>query len=232
MHTYRAKFSFLVCIGLLWVPIGPRVLGEQGTRIDSPAKTDNVALSTPIVKAWQHLAVGVPVYVLDDLTATRGWLDRALVQYVGVQTGIWHIHIEPGYSVFRIYPYLAEGDRQPRVYQGIVLKVAGHLSAAELIAAIRERKATVVIDEYDLFGKGVSVQKYSRRKGQVPRRNSDSARPSNKSLDASGGSVFCNWLGGANVALMRAAASTPTLGSFALWRIITDGSGTIDLSWR
>ena len=174
MRTYRAKFSFLVCMGLLWVPFGPWVSGVHGARIDSPAKKDHVALSTPIVKAWRDLAVGVPVYVLDDRAATKGWLDRALVQYVGFQTGIWHIHIEPGYSVFRIFPYLAEGDRQPRVYQGIVLKVAGHLSAAELIAAIRERKATVVIDEYDLFGKGVSVQKYSRPKGHVLGRDSDS----------------------------------------------------------
>lgn len=174
MRTYRAKFTFLVCMGLLWVPIG--------ARIESPAKTDHVALSTPIVKAWQHLAVGVPVYVLDDLAATKGWLDRALVQYVGFQTGKWHINIEPGSSVFRIYPYLAERDRQPRAYQGIVLKVAGQLSAAELIAAIRERKATVVIDEYDLFGKGVSVQKYSRRKRHVPGRDSDSprGRPTNR----------------------------------------------------
>ena len=176
MHTCRAKFSFLVCLGLLWVPFCPWVSGAQGTRIASPAKKDHVALSTPIVKAWQDLAVGVPVYVLDDLAATKDWLDRALVQYVGFQTGIWHIHIEPGYSVFRIYPYLAVGGRQPRAYQGIVLKVAGRLSAAELIAAIRERRATVVIDEYDLFCKGVSVQKYSRRKEDVPRRDSDSPR--------------------------------------------------------
>lgn len=176
MHTYKAKFSFLVCLGLLWAPFGPWVSGGQGASIDSPAKTDHVALSTPIVKAWQGLAVGVPVYVLDDLAATKGWLDRALVQSIGFQTGIWHIYIEPGYSVFRILPYLAEGDPQPRAYQGIVLKVAGHLSAAELIAAIRERKATVVIDEYDLFGKGVRVQKYSRRKRHVPGRDSDSPR--------------------------------------------------------
>jgi hypothetical protein len=183
MHTYRAKFSFLVCMGLLWVPF-VWVSGAQGAGIDSPAKKDHVALSTPIVKAWQDLAVGVPVYVLDDLAATKGWLDRALVQYVGFQTGIWHIRIEPGYSVFRIYPYLAEGDPRPRAYQGIVLKVAGRLSAAELIAAIRERKATVVIDEYDLFGKGVSVQQYSRRKGHVPRRDSESPRGSPTKLTA------------------------------------------------
>ncbi|HYR75967.1 MAG TPA: hypothetical protein VEM96_08995 [Pyrinomonadaceae bacterium] len=34
----------------------------------------------------------------------------------------------------------------------------------------------------------------------------------NKSLDASGGSVFLNLLGAAKGALMRAAASTPPLG--------------------
>jgi len=38
----------------------------------------------------------------------------------------------------------------------------------------------------------------------------------NKSLDASGGSVFLNLLGAAQGALMRAAASTQTLGRFIL----------------
>ncbi len=38
--------------------------------------------------------------------------------------------------------------------------------------------------------------------------------PPNKSLDASGGSVFCNLLGAAEGALIRAAASTPPLGVF------------------
>jgi hypothetical protein len=36
--------------------------------------------------------------------------------------------------------------------------------------------------------------------------------PSNKSLDASGGSVFLNSLGAAEGPLIRAAASTQTLG--------------------
>jgi hypothetical protein len=37
-------------------------------------------------------------------------------------------------------------------------------------------------------------------------------KPSNKSLDASGGGVFRNLLGAAQGALIRAAASTPPLG--------------------
>jgi len=37
---------------------------------------------------------------------------------------------------------------------------------------------------------------------------------SNKSLDASGGSVFCNSLGAAKGALIRAAASTQPFGAF------------------
>jgi hypothetical protein len=39
--------------------------------------------------------------------------------------------------------------------------------------------------------------------------------PYNKSLDASGGSVFCNLLGAAEGALIRAAASTQTLAVFS-----------------
>ncbi len=38
--------------------------------------------------------------------------------------------------------------------------------------------------------------------------------PPNKSLDASGGSVFLNLLGAAKDALMRAAASTQTFGFY------------------
>jgi hypothetical protein len=44
----------------------------------------------------------------------------------------------------------------------------------------------------------------------------NSTAASNKSLDASGGSVFLNWRGAAKRALIRAAASTQTLGVFSL----------------
>ena len=146
------------------------------------------------MKAWQNLEVGDPVYALDDLAATKGWLDRASVQYIPLQTGIWHIYIEPGYSVFRIYPYWAEGDPQPRIYQSIVLKVAGHLSEAELIAAIRERKETVVIDEYELIGKDISIQKYSRRKRHVPGgiRIAHAGRPTTRWTGAAGACFTSN----------------------------------------
>ena len=46
---------------------------------------------------------------------------------------------------------------------------------------------------------------------------------SNKSLDASGGSVFLNLLGAAKGALIRAAASTPTFGIlFTKRRLLCD----------
>jgi hypothetical protein len=71
--------------------------------------------------------------------------------------------MEPGYSVFRIYPYLSKASPQPGVFQGIVLKVKGTLSVEDLLAAMRNRTPTIKIDEYDLFGgDGVSVQRYSR----------------------------------------------------------------------
>lgn len=93
----------------------------------------------------------------------KDWLERALIQRIEFQTGLWYIWIEPGYSVFRIYPYLSKGSPQPSVYQGIVLKVKGTLSAEDLLAAIRNRTPTIKVDEYDVFGAdGVSVQRYSR----------------------------------------------------------------------
>ena len=89
---------------------------------------------------------------MDDAVATKDWLGQALIQRIDFQTGICHIWIEPGYSVFRIYPYLSKSSPQPRVYQGIVLKVKGTLSVDDLVAAIRSRTPTVKIDEYDVFG--------------------------------------------------------------------------------
>jgi hypothetical protein len=125
--------------------------------------TDHVRLSTPVVKAWREIPVGSPVYALGDAVGANDWLERAMVQHIEFQTGIWNIWIEPGYSVFRIYPYLAKGSPQPSVYQGIVLKVNGTLTVEDLLAAIRSRTPAVKIDEYDVLGgDGVSVQRYSR----------------------------------------------------------------------
>jgi hypothetical protein len=125
--------------------------------------TDHVRLSTPIVKAWSKIPVGSPVYALDDAVGAKDWTQRALVQHIETQTGLWHVWNEPGYSVFRIYPYLSNSSPQPSVYQGIVLKVNGTLSVPDLLAAIRNRTPTIRIDEYDVFGAGnLSVQKYSR----------------------------------------------------------------------
>jgi hypothetical protein len=127
-------------------------------------ETDHVRLSAPIVKAWREVPVGSPVYALDDAAGTKDWLQRALIQRIEFQTGIWYVPIERGYSVFRIYPYLSKDSPQPIVYQGIVLKVNGTLSVDDLLAAIRNRTPTIKIDEYDVFGAGgVSVQRYSRR---------------------------------------------------------------------
>jgi hypothetical protein len=126
-------------------------------------ETDHVRLSTPVVMAWREIPVGSPVYALDDAVGAKDWLKRALIQHIEFQTGKWHIWIEPGYSVFRICPYLSKGSPQPSVYQGIVLKVKGTLSVEDLLAAIRNRTPTIKIDEYDVFGTdSVSVQRYSR----------------------------------------------------------------------
>jgi len=129
-------------------------------------ETDHVQLSTPVVKAWREIPVESSVYALDDAVGTKDWLERALIQHIEFQTGKWDIWIEPGYSVFRIYPYLFMGSPQPSVYQGIVLQVKGTLSVEDLLAAIRNRTPTIKIDEYDVFGPGsASVQRYSRPHG-------------------------------------------------------------------
>ena len=126
-------------------------------------ETDHVRLSTPVVKAWREIPVGSPVYALDDAVKAKDWRQRALIQRIDFQTGIWHIWIEPRYSVFTIYPY-AKGSPLPVAYQGIVLKVNGTLSEGDLIAAIQNRTATVKIDEYDVFAadSSLNVQRYSR----------------------------------------------------------------------
>ena len=127
-------------------------------------ESDYVRLSTPVVKAWREIPVGSPAFALDDAVSAKDWLQRALIQRIDSQTGIWHIWIEPGYSVSRIYPYASKTSPLPVAFQGIVLKVNGTLTEDDLIAAIRNRTSTVRIDEYDVFAAdtSLSVQRYSR----------------------------------------------------------------------
>jgi hypothetical protein len=137
---------------------------DESAQSSLPAtQPDHFRLSTPVVKAWREIPVGSPVFALDDAAQAKDWLERALIQPIEFQTGIWYIWIEPGYSVFRIYPYLSKGSPQPSAYQGIVLKVKGTLCVEDLLAAIRDRTPTIRIDEYDVFGAdSVSLQRYSR----------------------------------------------------------------------
>jgi hypothetical protein len=138
-------------------------LAQQLAPCESNEDVDYIRFSTPIVKAWEQIPVGSAVYALDDAAGTKHWLKRALVQRVDSQTGIWNILIEPGYSVFRIYPYQSKDSPQPCVYQGIVLKVNGDLTVDGLLAAIRLRTTTTKIDSYDVFGgDGLGIQRYSR----------------------------------------------------------------------
>lgn len=144
-------------------PWGLPPIEDERAQSSSPAtQPDHLRLSTPVVKAWREIPVGSPVYALADTAQAKDWMDRAWIQSIKFQTGIWYIRIEPGYSVFRIYPYLSKQNSEPSVYQGIVLKVKGTLSVDELLAAIRNRTPTIRIVEYDVFGAdSVSVQRYS-----------------------------------------------------------------------
>jgi len=166
--TMRTVLGPSVALMLLLCALAPISYAQQSTTAKKPPKasaqaSDHIRLSSPVLKGWREIAVGSPVYALDDAAGTKDWLQRARIQRVTAQTGIWHIWIERGYTVFGICPYLSEKDPEPPVYQGMVVKVNGDLSVADLIAAIRNRSSSVRIDEYDVFGKhGLSVQRYSR----------------------------------------------------------------------
>ena len=146
----------------LWT-FGNASLAQQLAPCKSKQDADYIRLSTPVVKAWGQIPVGSAVYALEDAAGNKDWLKSALIQRVDAQTGIWNILMEPGYSVFRIYPYQSKDSPQPCVYQGIVLKVNGVLTVDDLLVAIRNRITATKIDSYDVFGGvGVEVQRYSR----------------------------------------------------------------------
>jgi hypothetical protein len=67
-----------------------------------------IRLSTPVVTAWQQVPVGSPISALDDAAESKEWLTKSLFQRIDAQTGIWNILMEPGYSIFRIYPISIE----------------------------------------------------------------------------------------------------------------------------
>jgi hypothetical protein len=164
-HAIASQAALIVALqsasSLAYVPAS--AAQQPISRSPKREETDHVRLLTPVVKAWREIPVGSPIYALDDAVGAKDWLERAVIQHIEFQTGRWYIWIEPGYSVFRIYPYLSKGSPQPSVYQGIVLKVKGTLSVEDLLAAIRNRTPTIKIDEYDVFGAdSVSVQRYSR----------------------------------------------------------------------
>ena len=155
-----ARILLLVAVTFAYATVS---FAQTPARSHKREELDHVRLSTPVVKAWREIPIGSPVYALDDAVGAKDWLKRALIQHIEFQTGRWNIWIEPGYSVFRIYPYLSEGSPQPSVYQGIVLKVKGTLSVEDLLAAIRNRTPTIKIDEYYVFGAdSVSIRRYSR----------------------------------------------------------------------
>jgi len=163
MHTIVSRTTLVLTFYSASLTITSASAAQQLKPCKSGGDSDYIRLSTPVVKAWEQIHVGSPVYALDDAAGTKGWLKLALIQRVDFQTGIWNILGEPGYSVFRIYPYQSKDSPQPCVYQGIVLKVNGVLTVDDLIAAIRSRTRTTKIDSYDVFGgDGVGVQRYSR----------------------------------------------------------------------
>jgi len=163
MHTIVSQPALILTLSLASLTITSASVAQQLKPCKSSGESNYTRLSTPVVKAWEKIPVGSPVYALDDAAGTKDWLKLALIQRVDAQTGIWNILMESGYSVFRIYPYQSKDIPQPCVYQGIVLKVNGVLTVDDLLVAIRNRTTTTKIDSYDVFGgDGVGVQRYSR----------------------------------------------------------------------
>jgi hypothetical protein len=159
------RFALIAAFQLALCVAGVSASGQQSSSATSKRQAaDRVQLSTQVIKAWREIPVGSPVYALGDAAEQRDWLPQALIQEIDFQSGIWHIWIEPGYSVFRIYPYASKTSPWPVAYQGIVLKVNGRLSKRDLIAAIQSRSTSVMIDEYDVFAADTSlnIQRYSR----------------------------------------------------------------------
>ncbi len=164
-HVIASQFALIAAFQLASCVASVSASAQQSSSSQPHRQeSDHARLSTPVIKAWREIPVGSPVYALDDAVGGRDWLQRALIQKIDSQTGIWHIWIEPGYSVFRIYPYASKTSPLPVAYQGIALKVNGALSEDDLIGAIQKRTATVKIDEYDVFAADTSlnVQRYSR----------------------------------------------------------------------
>ena len=163
LRTTVLGAALILALQLASLTFGGASLAQQLAPCKFKQDADYIRLSTPIVKAWARIPVGSAVFALDDAAGAKDSLKRALVQRVDAQTGIWNILMEPGYSVFTIYPYQSKGSPQLCVYQGIVLKVNGVLTVDELLAAIRDRTTKTKIDSYDVFGAdGVEVQRYSR----------------------------------------------------------------------
>jgi len=157
------KAALLSALAFQIASLLPWAFAQKVELCSSAKDAEYMAHSTPIIKAWEKVSVGSPISALDDAAATKGWLDQATVQLVDLQSGIWNIDIERGYSVFRIYPDLSKDDTHC-IFQGIVVKVNGNLTADDLLAAIKSRNSAVKIDSYDVFsGDSVGVQRYSRK---------------------------------------------------------------------
>jgi hypothetical protein len=123
---------------------------DISSNIPTSAKKTKEELSARVFKAWHELKIGMPVYALDDLANTPGWIDNAFIEKIWGQSGIWNIHIEEGHSLFRILLYLV-GEPEYRTLQGIHIKVNGEVSVEEFVASIKKRDSSLRIKEYELF---------------------------------------------------------------------------------
>lgn len=162
-HTHRALYVLM----MLAMPASWHTADAHHAQADSAGfihSDRKISATTRIIRAWKKLELGAPVYTIDDLAATPGWLREADIQKVPFQTGVWNIWMKPGYTVYRIYPYISSQPTQdsPEAYECLVLKVKGDLSVEDLRHAIHERRRAVVVDSFSLSGVGVEIFKHSR----------------------------------------------------------------------
>jgi len=121
-------------------------------------RNEHVEKSDLLIREWQYIKIGSP----SSRLAVNGeieWLEESLIERVSMQVGIWHVRLEDGHSIFRIYPYLNEGQEVP-YYQGIILKVEGdQVSEKSLVDSIRGEGPVLIIKEYRILGKNIDIHR-------------------------------------------------------------------------
>jgi hypothetical protein len=75
MHTIVLRATLILTFYSASLTITSASAAQQLKPCKSGGDSDYIRLSTPVVKAWEQIPVGSPVYALDDAAGTKGWLN-------------------------------------------------------------------------------------------------------------------------------------------------------------